>query len=131
MIDKKMILAVDDDPVSLRILSTFLSPVYKVVTSSSAAEASLILQQEVPALILLDIEMPDISGFEYLHTIKKTPRLMKVPVIIVSSHSEEEFIIHAKKCGASDLVPKPIHKDDLYKKIDYAFENPVKNIFGL
>jgi len=131
MAEKKTILAIDDDPFTLKILINYLSPVYEIVVANSAADATQILSSKVPALILLDIEMPDISGFEFLHTIKKNPRVMKVPVLVVSGHSDAEFVTHAKKSGASDLVSKPIDKDDLFKKIDFAFSTPTKNIFGL
>ena len=127
----KTILAIDDDPIVLKILTKFLTPDYDMVMCRSAADATARLSQKVPALILLDIEMPDISGFEFLHTIKKNPRLMNVPVLVVSGHFEDEFIAHAKKSGASDLVPKPINKEDLFQKIEQAFAHPVKNIFGL
>jgi PleD family two-component response regulator len=128
---KKTILAVDDDLIALEILRNFLSPSYDVITSMSAADATIEMSKKLPDLILLDIEMPDISGFEFLHTIKKNPRFMRIPVLIVSAHSDEEFVIHAKKCGASGLVAKPIIREDFFQKIEYAFEHPVKNIFDL
>jgi PleD family two-component response regulator len=131
MAESKRILAVDDDPVALKILVNFLTPAYDVVTSLSAADATIELNKSLPDLILLDIEMPDISGFEFLHTVKKNPRYMKIPVLIVSGHSGEEFVTHAKKYGASDFVAKPIDKEDFFQKIEYAFEHPVMNIFNL
>ena len=75
--------------------------------------------------------MPNISGFEFLHTIKKNPKFMKTPVVIVSGHCETEFVIHAEHSGASAVVSKPINQDDLISKINYAFEHPKTNVFGL
>jgi PleD family two-component response regulator len=131
MAENKRVLAVDDDPDALAILVDLLTPAYDVVTSISAAAASIEMSKKLPDLILLDIEMPDISGFEFLHTIKKNPRYMKIPVLIVSGHFGDEFVSHAKKYGASDFVAKPIDREGFFQKIEYAFEHPVMNIFGL
>ena len=128
---KKTVLAVDDSPVSLQILASFLSAEYRPMIAKSAAEAITLMSKTRPDLILLDIEMPDVSGFEFLHTIKKNPKSMNVPVIIVSSHSDEQFVIHSKNAGASDIIPKPVNKEELLQKIKRALENPPKNIFGL
>ena len=131
MAEKKNILAIDDDPVVLRILSALLASTYELQISKSAMEATVLMVQDPPDLILLDIEMPDISGFEFLHTIKKNPKFMNIPVVIVSGHVETEFIIHAERSGASSVVAKPIDKDDLLKKITRAFEEPPKSILDL
>jgi len=128
---KKSILAIDDDPVVLRVLSALLASAYELRISKSAMEATVLMVQSQPDLILLDIEMPDISGFEFLHTIKKNPKFMNIPVVIVTSHHEAEFATHAEKSGASGVVPKPINKDELLQKISFALENPPKNILEL
>jgi len=131
MAEKKNILAIDDDPMVLRVLTALLTPVYDLRISRSAADAMALMDQLKPDIILLDIEMPNISGFEFLHTIKKNPKFMGIPVVVVSGHYETEFVIHAEHSGASAVVAKPINQEDLIKKIDFAFENPRKNIFGL
>ena len=131
MAENKTILAIDDDPVTLKILSNFLIPAYDIITSRSAADATIKMSKKLPDLILLDIDMPDISGFEFLHTIKKNPRFMRIPVLIVSGHSGDEFVSHAEKYGASGLIAKPIDKEDFFQKIEYAFAHPVKSFFGL
>jgi len=128
---KKNILAIDDDPVVLRVLSALLASTFDLRISKSAMEATFLMVQAPPDLILLDIEMPDVSGFEFLHTIKKNPKFMNIPVVIVTSHHEEEFANHAKKSGASSVVAKPINQEDLQAKITYALENPPKGILGI
>ena len=125
---KKSILAIDDDPVVLRVLSGLLASSFELRISKSAMEATVLMVECSPDVILLDIEMPDVSGFEFLHTIKKNPKFMNIPVVIVSSHHEEEFASHAEKSGASAVVAKPINKDDLIEKISYALGHPIKNI---
>jgi len=131
MTDKKIILAIDDDPLVLGTFTKFLTSDYDLRISKSAADASILMDKIKPDLILLDIEMPDISGFEFLHTIKKNPRYMGVPVIIVSGHCEPAFIEHAEKGGASAVLAKPVTREDLYVKISEAFKKPKAGIFGL
>jgi len=69
-------------------------------------------------LIILDLMLPDVNGFELLKTIKKDPTLAKTPVVVFSNLSEEKDINEAKKIGVSDfLVKSNFHLDDLIKKI--------------
>jgi len=128
---KKIILAIDDDPMILKVLVSLLVPEYDLRIVNSAVEAMTDIERILPDLILLDIEMPYISGFEFLHTIKKNPKFMKTPVVIVSGHSEEKIVTRTQKSGASCMVAKPIDREDLLQKINYAFKNPITNIFGL
>jgi len=129
--EERKILIIDDDPMTLKILTTFLNQEYELRIANSAAQAMTLMAKFTPDLILLDIEMPDITGFEFLHTIKKNPRFMSTPVVIVSGHSEAEFVAHAENTGASCLVAKPIDRDDLTAKIKFAFEHPKKNVWGI
>ena len=131
MAEKKSILTIDDDPMVLTALTAMLIPAYNLRIAKSAADAMALMEQQTPDLILLDIEMPDISGFEFLHTIKKNPKYMNVPVVIVSGHRESKVVEHAVQSGASGMVAKPIVQQELCDKIDEAFNNPRTNIFGL
>ena len=131
MAEKKIILAIDDDPVVLGIFTSLLTPEYDLRITKSAADASMLMDKVKPDLILLDIEMPNISGFEFLHTIKKNPRYMNVPVVIVSGHCGPECIRHAEKVGAHEVVAKPIIKEDLLEKINEAFNRPHTDVFKL
>jgi len=114
---KNSILAIDDDPMVLKVLTSVLTPSYELHFSRSVEDAMDILSRLLPDLILLDIEMPGKSGFEFLQTIKKMPNLENIPVIIVSGHCEIEFVIYAERCGACGVVAKPINSDVLLKEI--------------
>ena len=131
MENKKCLLAVDDDPVSLKNFISLLTPEYEILAAKSAVEATIQMEKKRPDLILLDIEMPDISGFEFLHTIKKNPKFIKIPVIIISTHSGSDIVAHSEKIGASAILTKPVTREDLLQKIKYALEHPPKNIFGI
>ena len=131
MVEKKKILAIDDDPMILQILTQILTPHYTLAVTKSAAEAMILLDQQKPDLVLLDIEMPNISGFEFLHSIKKDPKYMDIPVVVVSGHTNPHFVERAEKIGANSVLSKPIDKENLLNKMEDALKNPKRNTFGL
>jgi len=126
MAEKKRILAIDDDPLVLKVLTSVLTPMYELHFSKSAEEAMDKLKECPPDLMLLDINMPGMSGFEFLHTIKRLPDFGSIPVIVVTGHYETEFIIYAERSGAKSVVAKPINNEDLLKKIEKALSQGPK-----
>lgn len=123
MAEKPKILAIDDDPVVLRLLTDMLTSSYELQISKSPKEAMTLIEKHKPDLILLDIAIPVISGFEFLHYLRQSPKFRDLPVIIVSGYIETEFIMYAEHEGISGTVGKPINKEDLLKKIELAI-NP-------
>ena len=128
MAEKKIILSIDDDPMVLRVLTALLTPTFELRISKSATDALALMYQVPPDLILLDIEMPHMSGFDFLRTIKDEPKFKDIPVIIVTGHCETEFIILAERSGAIGIVAKPINKEDLMEKINHGLTGP-KEVF--
>ena len=128
---RKSILAIDDNVTQLKIFEKLLKSVYELALVKSASEALGLLQNRSFDLILLDIEMPDVSGFEFLHEIRKIPEYMTKPVVIVTSHSEPDFLAHAKKSSASGVLTKPVDSEQLHKTIELAFSTPVAAPFNL
>jgi CheY-like chemotaxis protein len=128
VMDSKVILAVDDNPAVLAVIRSILKDHYNVLISKSAPMAMNILKTMKADLILLDIEMPGMSGFEFLHEIRKDPKCMKIPVLVVSSHAGDEFRKHAESSGATALVAKPINAETLLQKIGEALASPVGGI---
>ncbi|MDR1588168.1 MAG: response regulator [Treponema sp.] len=131
MENKKTILAVDDEAMELLVLEKCLVPRFDFLIAKSAAEATSRLENNKVDLVLLDIEMSGISGFEFLHTIRKNPKHMSTPVIIVTGHDEAGFEERSKSAGADAFIIKPVDADDLIAKIDKALEQPRRNPFGL
>jgi CheY-like chemotaxis protein len=97
-----------------------LTPDYDVRIVKSAADALRYLNSNTADVILLDIEMPNISGFEFLFDIKRIPSYVKVPIIIVSSNSGEDFVTKARDSKAFDVLSKPVMKDVLIEAIEAA-----------
>ena len=130
--NNKNILAIDDSVPQLSIYNSYLKSLYKLSLVKSAPEALVLMDKIEFDLILLDIEMPNVSGFEFLHEIRKKSRYMTKPVIIISSHSEPELLEHVKNSSASGMLIKPLGSaEQLLKAIDEAFAAPIKNPFGL
>jgi len=129
--ERKAILAIDDNATQLKIFEKYLSSDYELALVKSASEALTLLQTRDFDLILLDIEMPDVSGFEFLHEIRKIPEYMSKPVVIITSHSEADIINHAKNSSASGVLTKPVNAKQLSKAIELAFSGPSVDPFHL
>jgi len=129
--DKKIIMAVDDNVMQLKIFQGILSPQYDIRVVKSASDALGLLKEVKVDLILLDIEMPNISGFEFLHDIRKIPKYMYVPIIIVSGHAEPDFLATVRNSSAAEVLIKPVQPESLIEAIEKAFTASPQNPFGL
>ena len=118
MKDKKIVLAIDDNVPQLTEYKLFLVPKYDLRVVKSASEALSFLNKYESDIILLDIEMPNISGFEFLRDIRKIPSYIDVPIIIVSGNSGEAFLKEAKSSSAADVLTKPVKQELLINAIE-------------
>jgi putative two-component system response regulator len=114
---KKTILAVDDMSLNLRTIKVTLERYFDVRLAKSGDLALAILGTTLVDLILLDIEMPGMSGFEALEQIREKTAAKNVPVIFVTSHVSTELISKALKCGAKDYIMKPFEPEVLIRKV--------------
>jgi class 3 adenylate cyclase/CheY-like chemotaxis protein len=111
------ILAVDDQPQNLRLLDAVLSPHgYRVITASSGEEAVEKLGQTVPDLVLLDIVMPGIDGYEVCHRIRGNPATEFLPVVMITASGDQEKV-SAIRAGADDFVSKPFNQGELLARV--------------
>ena len=110
MPDQVTILAVDDQPQNLRLLDAVLSPRgYQVVTATSGEQAVEKLGETVPDLVLLDIVMPGIDGYEVCRRIRSNPATDFLPVVMITASGDQEKI-SAIQAGADDFVSKPFNQ---------------------
>jgi len=105
--DKKTIMVVDDTPSNLQYAMQVLSDKYKVVPLKSGVAALSALDKIKPDLILLDIEMPDMDGYETIRKVKLKDECENIPVIFLTSHADMESEIRGFKEGAGDFILKP------------------------
>jgi two-component system sensor histidine kinase/response regulator len=106
------ILLVDDDPLILEHIRLHLSALgYEVTTAIDGEQALCLIDQHEWDLVLLDIQLPDISGLEILRAIRQVHCLLSLPVIMVTSQSEREQIVSTMEAGANDYLIKPLDYD--------------------
>lgn len=116
---KRKILIVDDDPTSLKILESMLPcEHYEIIKASNGKEALEVAFDQLPDLILLDIMMPDIDGFDVTRTIKRDPRTKNIPVILVTALDDPENKVIGLEAGAEELLNKPVHTTELHARVN-------------
>ena len=114
---KKMIFIVDDSATNLTIAEEALGEQYRVIALSSAAQMFNILRKFTPDLILLDIEMPEMDGFEAIEKLKTRDLYSKIPVIFLTGLADDNNEAHGIKLGAVDFITKPFSKPVLLNRI--------------
>jgi len=105
--EKFSVLLVDDDPTVIRILSRILSDYAPLRFATSGHVALKVAREAVPDLVLLDVEMPEFSGFETCKAFKNDPALAAVPIIFISSHDSAQLETAGMQLGAVDFISKP------------------------
>lgn len=119
----KKILAVDDSDKGLTVLVKILSGNgYEVVTANNGSKALEVLKKEKVSLIILDIMMPEMDGFETISRLKQNPMLAEIPVIFLTSQAEYEDIDRAFEMGAVDYILKPVRKKELLARVNTQME---------
>jgi signal transduction histidine kinase/DNA-binding response OmpR family regulator len=115
------VLLVDDRPDNLMVMETILSDLHQnLVCATSAREALKFLLIEDVALILLDVQMPGLSGFEFAELIRERERTQNTPIIFVSANSvDEQFVFKGYSLGAVDYLTKPFHPEILKSKVRF------------
>lgn len=119
---KKIILMVDDDPNNLRLLQEVLQDEYKLYAATSAERALKFLEKIVPNLILLDIEMPGMSGYAMIQRLKSDYRWIEIPVIFLTGIEGRESEQKAFELGAVDYVLKPISANIVRSRVSLHIE---------
>jgi len=115
---KASILVVDDKPANLRLLSQLLSEHnYNVRPVLSGAQAVAAAQAVQPDLILLDIKMPEMDGYEVSRRLKDDPRTRMVPILFISALHDTEDKVKAFEAGGVDYITKPFHADEVLARV--------------
>lgn len=121
---KKKILIVDDEISICLLLENFLSQDYDVVTINNGIEALEWLEGNLPDLILSDIQMPEMDGYEFLDNVRKRGFTKHTPFIMLSARSESKERIKCYKLGAQDYLTKPFNPEELEELVK-------KNLFPI
>ena len=118
--DKDAILIVDDIDINRMILDDILQDDYHVIEASSGAEAFRIMYEEklIPTIVLLDIMMPGIDGFQVLERMKAENETKNVPVLFITAADSDETESRGLKAGAADYITKPFNHDIVKSRVD-------------
>jgi len=116
--ERRTILLVDDDLTNLTVGRNALEDHYDVLTLNSGARLIKMLTRSIPDLILLDVEMPEMNGYETIRAIKSNPETARVPVVFLTAKSDGESELEGLSLGAVDYITKPFSAPLLLKRIE-------------
>lgn len=117
------VLVVDDVPTNVMLVQAILKKEgYNLLTTDSGVKALRIAQDKHPNLILLDIMMPEMDGYEVLQHLKSNPETNDIPVIIMSALSDMQSIVKGYQLGATEYVTKPFQREELVKRVAHRYE---------
>ncbi|ABE52982.1 Multisensor signal transduction histidine kinase [Methanococcoides burtonii DSM 6242] len=111
------ILVVDDEPLNVELMEIYLSPDYEIISAYGGVEGLEKVATENVDLILLDIMMPDVSGFEVCESLKADPRYQLIPIIMVTALSGKDDKIRSIEAGADDFLSKPVDRLELATRV--------------
>ncbi|AJJ61362.1 diguanylate cyclase [Yersinia aldovae] len=114
---KPKILIVDDHPINIQVLYQAFSADHNVCMATSGKQALDVCHSQQPDLILLDIEMPDMNGFEVCAKLKACTETSDIPVIFVTAHIDEETETRCFSAGAVDFISKPINRNTVRARV--------------
>jgi pilus assembly protein CpaE len=112
------VLAVDDNPVNLKVVAATLNHAgYEVITASNGVEALTRISESHPDLIVMDVMMPEMDGYEVCRRLRSDPVLARLPVILLTAQDSLEGKIKGFEAGADEYVVKPFHPAELQARI--------------
>jgi len=116
--EKHLVIMVDDNPANLRIGKNILTDSFTVATAPSAEKLFALLENNNPSIILLDVDMPGMNGYETIKILKANPKTRDIPVIFLTSIGESDSELEGLSLGAIDYISKPIQPSLLLKRIE-------------
>ncbi len=111
------LLLIDDEPINIQILRNHLSPLYNIISCMDGYTGLNILYNQKVDLVLLDLMMPNMSGYEVTQNIRKKFSLSALPILILTAKNQIHDIVDAFQFGANDYLTKPFSKDELLSRI--------------
>jgi len=120
---RNSVLIIDDEPANIMMLRQILSPEYVVYVATDGQTGLTVAMKQKPDVILLDILMPNMDGFEVLTELRKSDETNEIPVLVVTGLKNEESEEKALSLGANDYMSKPLNS--------VIFRHRVRNLFKL
>lgn len=126
--ERRRVLIVDDDPTMVHVLARTLMDCAQLYFSVRGEDALKKLDAHRPDLMLIDVDMPDLSGYEVMQRMLQSPRTKGTQVIMVTSHSEDSYRRRAMELGAVDFFVKPINREAIRERVDQLLNEDVETI---
>ena len=119
-----IILVIDDSNTNIVLLEAILSGMgYLIETAMSVKEANAIMAKQLPDLILLDLLMPKVNGYDFLKEIKEDEKTRDIPVLVISAVTDSENVRKTLAMGAADYIKKPVDIQSLVEKVKVILSN--------
>ncbi|MCL2175056.1 MAG: response regulator [Treponema sp.] len=118
MANKRKILIVDDEKINILALAHFLKSQYDIIVTTDSLSALETAEKHLPDLILLDVIMPDMNGYEVIQKLKESEIAKDIPVIFISGLNDSENEEKGIMLGAADFITKPFNKTLVKKRIE-------------
>lgn len=115
--DKPTVLVVDDQPKNLQLVAAVLKDDYKLLIADSGDKALRAAFDKQPNLILLDVMMPEMSGFDIAKRLKEEPRTADIPIVFLTAKSDTSDVVKGLELGGVDYILKPFHRLELLQRI--------------
>jgi CheY-like chemotaxis protein len=120
---RETIIVVDDNNTNLVACKKILKPFYEVYPAPSAAKMLKLLEHVIPDLILLDVEMPDMNGYEAAQTLKSNDAFKNIPIFFLTARNDPVSEKLGLNVGAVDYIHKPFVSDQLLQRISDLFSS--------
>lgn len=115
---RPLVLVVDDHVHNVELLSAYLEDLEcDIATANDGAEALAAVAARAPDLILLDVMMPRVSGFQVCERVKRDPATRSIPIVVVTALNEVGDVERAVECGADDFLTKPVNRVELVTRV--------------
>ena len=112
------ILVVDDEPNNRVLLQVMLSPDgYEVLTAASGSEALAMIADHPPDLVILDVMMPGMDGYQVANRIKSNAATVQIPIIMLTALSDRNSMMHGLNAGAEEFLTKPVVRAELSVRV--------------
>ncbi|MBF0350551.1 MAG: response regulator [SAR324 cluster bacterium] len=120
---QKTILVVDDEPVNLQVLKNLLTlRNFRVLTAQDGFSALELIEKQLPDLVILDVMMPRMSGYEVCEKIRETHQSSTLPIVMLTAKNQVNDLVQGLNSGANDYLNKPFFKEELLARVDTHLE---------
>jgi diguanylate cyclase (GGDEF)-like protein len=121
--NKQKILVVDDSTENIELLYTMLQNKYQVLFSTSGSKAIILAENAQPDIILLDVLMPEMDGYEVIIALKENEKTRDIPVIFITAKTEKSDLLKGFKLGSVDYIGKPFFEEEIKVRIKTQLQN--------